>query len=67
MAWVMHLVEQLLAQGIKVNTPPGARSFADHSIAIFPHFGDRIAYMRKIGNRTPISAKVAASCLAAAL
>src|SRR5229473_740184 len=67
MAWVMHFVEQLLTQGIKVDAPASARSFADNSITVLPHLGNGIAYVRKIGNRTPISAEVASRRLTAAL
>src|SRR6266705_757493 len=55
MMWVMHFVEQLLTQGIKVDAPTSARSFADYSITILPHFRNRIAYVREIRYRVPIS------------
>src|SRR6266536_4179560 len=67
MIWIMHFVEQLLTQGIKVDAPTSARSFADYSITILPHFGNRIAYVRKIRYRAPISSKISSSRLAAAL
>src|SRR6266487_3341960 len=67
MMWVMHFVEQLLTQGIKVDAPTSARSFADYSIAILPHFRNRIAYVRKIRYRAPISSKVSSRRLTAAL
>src|SRR6266705_553914 len=67
MMWVMHFVEQLLTQGVKVDAPTSARSFADHSITILPHFRNRIAYVRDIRYRAPISSKVSSSRLTATL
>src|SRR5437667_11280115 len=67
MMWVMHLVEQLLTKGIKVDAPTSARSFADYSITILPHFCNRIAYVREIRYRAPISSKVSSRRLTATL
>src|SRR6266516_6938986 len=67
MMWVMHFVEQLLTQGIKVDAPTSARSFADYSITILPHFGNGIAYVREIRYRAPISSKVSSRRLTATL
>src|SRR5205823_6215726 len=67
MMWIVHFVEQLLTQGIKVDTPTSARSFADDSITILPYFGNGIANVRKIGYRAPISSKISSRRLTATL
>ena len=63
----MHLVQQLLAQGVEIDTPTSARRFADDSIAILPHFGDGITDVGKVRDGAPIATEISASCLPAAL
>src|SRR5260370_24070824 len=65
--WGMMCLGQLVTKGTKVQRPASAGSFADNSITVLPHLGNGIAYVRKIGNRTPISAEVASRRLTAAL
>src|SRR5260370_36079947 len=67
MACPRTCVDDVSMRVIKVTTTAGAGSFADNSITVLPHLGNGIAYVRKIGNRTPISAEVAARRLTTAL